>query len=240
MAKNSYGTSLALFMNTGKTAVRSKSGLTTDLAWYINGDTEYALEGVVFCGGAAVQWLRDGLEIIDDPANVNELAEAVDDNGGIYMVPAFTGLCAPYWDMYARGLLIGITRGTTKNHIARSALESITYQTRDVMDAMENDIGKPTECLRVDGGATKNNFLMQLQADILGYRVERPRITEMAALGASYLAGLGIGFWSSKEELSKQWQIDAVFEPKISADQRDALYDGWKKAVTRSLDWAKR
>jgi glycerol kinase len=239
MAKNSYGTALALFMNIGERPIYSKNGLTTDLAWQVKGVTEYALEGVVFCGGAAVQWLRDGLGIIDDPAEVSELARAVSDNGGVYMVPAFTGLSAPYWDMYARGLIIGITRGTTRHHIARSALESIAYQTRDVMDAMQSDIGRPPECLRVDGGASKNDFLMQFQSDVLGCPVERPRITEMAALGAAYLAGLGVGFWSSKEELSKQWQVDKVFTPKINLDQRESLYDGWKKAVARSLNWGK-
>jgi glycerol kinase len=238
MAKNSYGTALALFMNIGDRPIYSKNGLTTNLAWQVKGVTEYALEGVVFCGGAAVQWLRDGLKIIDDPAKVNELSSTVDDNGGVYMVPAFTGMSAPYWDMYARGLIIGITRGTTQGHIARSALESIAYQTRDVMDAMEADRGRPPECLRVDGGATKNDFLMQFQADILGYPVERPRITEMASLGAAYLAGLGVGFWDSKEEVAAQWQLEAVFEPKISVDQRDSLYDWWKKAVARSLRWA--
>ena len=239
MAKNSYGTALALFMNTGEHPIFSKNGLTTDLAWHINGVTEYALEGVVFCGGAAIQWLRDGLAIISESSDVNELAGAVADNGGVYLVPAFTGLCAPYWDMYARGLIIGITRGTTRQHIARSALESIAYQTRDVMEAMEADRGSPPLCLRVDGGATKNDFLMQFQADMLGCPVERPRITEMASVGAAYLAGLGVGFWSSKEEVAQHWQLDRVFEPSISVDQREGLYAGWKKAVGRSLHWAK-
>jgi len=239
MAKNSYGTALALFMNTGEQPILSSSGLTTDLAWHVSGVTEYALEGVVFCGGAAVQWLRDGLAIISESADVSELASAVEDNGGVYMVPAFTGLCAPYWDMYARGLIIGITRGTTRQHIARSALESIAYQTRDVMEAMQADRGSLPLCLRVDGGATKNDWLMQFQADVLGCPVERPKVTEMASAGAAHLAGLGIGFWGSKDEVAEHWKLDRVFTPAISVDERESLYAGWKKAVSRSLNWVK-
>ncbi len=237
MAKNSYGTALALFMNTGSEAVVSKSGLTTNLGWRIGNETEYALEGVVFNGGSAIQWLRDGLRIISDSAEVSTLAAQVKDTGGVYMVPAFTGLCAPYWDMYARGIIVGITRGTSREHLARATLESLAYRTRDVMDAMAADRGEPAPPLRVDGGATKSDFLMQFQADILGIPVERPSVTEMAARGAAYLAGLGVGFWETKDEVAAQWKIDRVFEPGFSKDRRDALYAGWQKAITRSLAW---
>ena len=240
MVKNTYGTALALFMNIGEKAVLSDNGLTTNLGWNVGGTTEYALEGVVFIGGAAIQWLRDELKIIGSAEECSVLAEKVPDTGGVYMVPAFTGLCAPYWDMYARGLIIGITRGTSQAHIARSALESIAYQTRDVMDSMVRDFGKEATSLRVDGGGTKSDFLMQFQADILGIPVERPRVTEMAARGAAYLAGLGVGFWKSKDEIAKQWKLDKVFEPNLGKDRRDSLYAGWQKAVTRSLDWAPR
>lgn len=238
MAKNTYGTALALMLNIGPKFVPSKHGLTTDLAWHIGGKTEYALEGVVFIGGAALQWLRDGLGIIHDAAEASELAAQVPDTGGVYLVPAFTGLCAPYWDMYARGLVIGITRGTNRQHLARAAMESIAYQTRDVLDAMANDCGQKVPSLRVDGGSTRSDFLMQFQADILGMTVERPVVTEMAALGAAYLAGLGVGFWKSKAEIAKHWKIDKVYQPRMGADQREVLYAGWQKAVHRSLDWA--
>jgi glycerol kinase len=238
MAKNSYGTALALFMNTGTEAVVSKNGLTTNLGWRIGDVTEYALEGVVFNGGSAIQWLRDGLRIIEDSAEASVLAAKVEDTGGVYMVPAFTGLCAPYWDMYARGLIVGITRGTSREQIARATMESIAYRTRDVMDAMASDRGEPAPSLRVDGGATKSDFLMQFQADILGIPVERPSVTEMAARGAAYLAGLGVGFWKSKDEVASQWKLDRVFEPTFSKDRRDELYAGWQKAVDRSLRWA--
>lgn len=239
MAKNSYGTALALMMNIGEKPVLSKNGLTTDLGWYINGKAEYALEGVVFIGGAAIQWLRDGIKIIDTASECDKLAEKVSDTGGVYMVPAFTGLCAPYWDMYARGLIIGITQGTSREHIARSTLESLAYQTKDVLEAMESDFRKKAVSLRVDGGVTKSDFLMQFQADILGKPVKRPLVTEMAARGAAYLAGLGVGFWKSREELEHQWKVDRIFEPQMSKDQRESLYDGWKRAVQRSLNWAK-
>ena len=238
MAKNSYGTALALFMNTGPEAVISKNGLTTNLGWRIAGTTEYALEGVVFNGGSAIQWLRDGLHIISDSAEASTLAASTDDTGGVYMVPAFTGLCAPFWDMYARGIIVGITRGTTREQIARATMESIAYRTRDVMDAMASDRGEAAPSLRVDGGATRSDFLMQFQADILGIPVERPSVTEMAARGAAYLAGLGVGFWESKDEVARQWKLDRVFEPAFSVDRRDALYAGWQKAVKRSLQWA--
>ena len=239
MAKNTYGTALALMMNIGEKPVLSKNGLTTDLCWHINGKTEYALEGVVFIGGAAIQWLRDGINIIDSAVECSRMAVKVPDTGGVYVVPAFTGLCAPYWDMYARGLIIGITQGTSREHIARSTLESLAYQTKDVLEAMESDFRKKAISLRVDGGATKSDFLMQFQADILGKPVKRPLVTEMAARGAAYLAGLGVGFWKSREELEYQWKVDRIFEPQMSKDQRESLYDGWKRAVQRSLNWAK-
>lgn len=240
MAKNSYGTALALFMNTGETPIESKAGLTTDLAWQIGERVEYALEGVIFIGGAVIQWLRDGLKIIDDFAACELLAKTVEDTGGVYIVPAFTGLCAPYWDMYARGLVIGLTQGSGRAQIARAALECIAYQTRDIVDAMALDFGARSPSLRVDGGATRSDFLMQFQADILGIPVERPSVTEMAARGAAYLAGLGVGFWADKGEIAGHWKLDRAFEPRIGADRREALYAGWRKAVKRSFDWAER
>jgi glycerol kinase len=239
MVKNTYGTGLALMMNIGEKPILSRSGLTTDLAWNIGGKVTYALEGVIFNGGAVIQWLRDGLRIIESARESDELAEKVKDTGGVYFVPAFTGLCAPYWDMYARGIIIGITRGTTKEHIARSALESIAYQVRDVLEAMKADSGEEIKTLRVDGGASKSNFLMQFQADILGVIVEKPAITEMASLGTAYLAGLGVNFWNSTEELEHHWKLEKVYEPKMKEDLKEELYNGWKKAVQRSLNWAK-
>jgi len=240
MAKNSYGTALAVFMNTGPTPARSRSGLTTDLGWKIGDKVEYALEGVIFIGGAAIEWLKAGLGIIQDAAQATALAEKVPDTGGVYLVPAFTGLCAPYWDMYARGLLIGITRGTGGEPLARAALESIAYQTKDVLVAMEADCGQSPPALRVDGGATKSDFLMQFQADILGLRVERPVITEMASLGAAYLAGLGVGFWESQEELERKWKLEKAYEPRMKQGERDQLYGDWKRAVERTFQWAKK
>jgi glycerol kinase len=239
MAKNTYGTALALMMNIGEKPVPSEHGLTTDLAWKIKDKVEYALEGVIFIGGAAIQWLRDGLKIISSSEECSELAEKVLDTGGVYLVPAFTGICAPYWDMYARGTIVGITRGTTREHIARSAMESIAYQTRDVLEAMEADSGEKAHSLRVDGGATRSDFLMQFQADILGIEVERPVITEMAALGACYLAGLGVGFWKSRDEITRQWKIEKVFHPNMDEQRREELYSDWKRAVERSFKWAK-
>jgi len=240
MVKNSYGTALALMMNIGEEPVLSDYGLTTDLLWHVDGTTEYGLEGVVFIGGAALQWLRDGLEIVKDAEECTRLAGQVPDTGGVYMVPAFTGLCAPYWDAYARGIIVGVTRGTGKKHIARSALESMAYQTRDVVDAMVSDSGVIPDTLRVDGGATKSDFLMQFQADLLGIPVERPSVSEMAARGAAYLAGLATGFWKDKAELGKQWKREALFEPKMDSDQRETLYYGWQEAVKRSLQWDNR
>lgn len=239
MVKNTYGTALALMMNIGNKPTLSNHGLITDLAWNIGNKVEYAFEGIIFIGGAAIQWLRDGLKVIKDAQECSTLAERVSDTGGVYLVPAFTGLSAPYWDTYARGLIIGITRGTSVEHIARSTLESIAYQTRDVLKAMEADSGERAHSLRVDGGATKSDFLMQFQADILGILVERPSITEMSALGACYLAGLGVGFWESTDELEKQWKIERTYEPRMSEDKRQTLYYGWKRAVERSLNWEK-
>ena len=238
MTKNSYGTAMALMMNIGETPSLSKNGLTTDLAWKIGDKVEYSLEGVIFIGGGAIEWLKSGLHIISDASECSTLAEKVPDTGGVYLVPAFTGLSAPYWDMYARGLIVGITRGTGREHIARSALESIAYQVKDVVIAMEADSGKSATSLRVDGGATKSDFLMQFQADILGVTVEKPVITEMASLGACYLAGLGVGFWDSREELEEKWKIEKVYEPKMKEAQREELYTNWKRAVERSFKWA--
>lgn len=238
MVKNTYGTALAMMMNVGNEVKMSKTGLTSDIAWMVGDKPEYALEGLVFMGGATIQWLRDGLKIIKNSAEVSELASRVSDTGGVYLVPAFTGLCAPYWDMYARGTMVGMTRGTTDEHIARSALEAIAYQTRDVLECMTKDSGQQLKSLRVDGGVTASDFLMQFQADILGIPIEKPVVTEMTALGAAYLAGLGVGFWKSKDEISKQWRLERVFEPNMSKDQKESLYTGWKRAVERSLAWA--
>ncbi len=240
MAKNTYGTSMALFMNIGDKPLKSNYGLTTDLGWVISGKVQYAFEGVVFVGGAVVQWLRDGLGIIKESRECDLLAEKVEDTGNVYLVPAFTGMCAPYWDPYARGMLIGVTRGTTKEHICRAALESMGYQTRDVIEAMVADTGKELPSLRVDGGATRSEFLLQFQADILGIPVELPEITSMAALGAAYLAGLGIGFWKDTSELKQHWKIAKTYYPRMTKEKRDELYAGWKKAVERSLNWAEK
>jgi glycerol kinase len=239
MTKNSYGTAMALMMNIGETPSLSKYGLTTDLAWKIGNKVEYSMEGVIFIGGGAIEWLKSGLHIIKDASECSVLAAKVPDTGGVYLVPAFTGLSAPYWDMYARGVIVGITRGTEREHIARAALESIAYQVKDVVIAMEADSGRTATSLRVDGGATKSDFLMQFQADILGVRVEKPVVTEMASLGACYLAGLGVGFWESKDELEKKWKIDRVYEPKMGKTDREELYADWKRAVERSFKWAK-
>jgi len=238
MAKNTYGTGCFMLMNTGETPVESKSGLLTTIAWGIEGKVTYALEGSVFIAGAAIQWLRDGLKIIDAAPDSEFFANKVTDNGGVYVVPAFAGLGAPYWDMYARGAIFGLTRGAEKGHIVRATLESLAYQTRDVLDAMEKDSGVPLASLRVDGGASANNLLMQFQSDILKTKVERPVIIETTALGAAYLAGLATGFWS-KEDITKGWQIDKTFKPKMKAAERKKLYSGWKKAVKRSMDWEK-
>jgi len=238
MAKNSYGTALATMMNIGDEPTRSEHGLLTDLAWVIDGTVDYAYEGVNFTGGAAITWLRDGIGIIEDAEEASRLATNVEDTGGVYLVPAFTGLAAPYWDQYARGAMVGITRGTSDEHVARAALESMAYQTRDVLDAMAEDSGQQIKALRADGGATESNFLMQFQADILDVPVEKPAVTEMAALGAAYLAGLGVGFWNSQDELAENWEIEQVYEPQMDDTRREKLYTGWQKAIERSKDWA--
>lgn len=238
MAKNTYGTGCFMLMNTGKKPVASQSGLVTTVAWDLNGEVNYALEGSVFIAGAAIQWLRDGLKIIDESPDSEYFSLKVPDTDGVYVVPAFTGLGAPYWDMYARGAIFGLTRGTSKAHLIRATLESLAYQTKDVLDAMGKDAGTPLKGLRVDGGASANNLLMQFQADMLGVPVERPKIIETTALGAAYLAGLACGFWS-KSELAEKWQLDAKFNAQMPEEQRNKLYRGWQKAVKRTMEWEK-
>ncbi len=238
MVKNTYGTGCFMLMNTGEIPVKSSSGLLTTIAWGLDGKVEYALEGAVFIAGAAIQWLRDGLKIIDESKDSEFFAMKIEDTEGVYMVPAFVGLGAPYWDMYARGAIFGLTRGTSKAHLIRATLESLAYQTKDILEAMETDSGVPLKALRVDGGASENNLLMQFQADILNIDVERPGITETTALGAAYLAGLAVGFWQ-KEEISKNWQLSQSFTPNMDTIKRDKLYKGWKKAVERTLGWSK-
>lgn len=233
MMKNTYGTGCFLLMNTGEEADESKTGLLTTIAWRTNNKTEYALEGSVFIAGAAVQWLRDGLNIIASAPETESLATSVEDNHGVYFVPAFVGLGAPYWDQDARGAIVGLTRGATRAHIARAALEAMAYQTRDVVECMQKDSGIKTRELRVDGGATRNDFLLQFQADILGIPVVRPMITETTALGAAYLAGLAVGFWKNEKEIAKQWQVEKRFEPKMKKSERERLYAGWQEAVSR-------
>lgn len=239
MVKNTYGTGCFLLKNTGSQALVSKSNLLTTTGWQIDGKRNYCLEGSVFIAGAAVQWIRDEMKFIDEASEVETLANQVNDNGGVYMVPAFAGLGAPHWDQYARGLIIGITRGTTQAHMARAALESIAFQVSDVVRAMKADSGLGLTALRVDGGACKNNFLMQFQADILDCVVERPTCLELTALGAAYLAGLAVGFWQSTDELEQVWKVDRIFEPKMTVAARDHLLEHWHKAVTRSQGWAK-
>ncbi len=236
MAKNTYGTGCFMLMNTGDKCIRSQHGLLTTIAWGLDGKVSYALEGSVFNAGAAIQWLRDGLGIIQSSKETEEIARSVPDTGGVYLVPAFTGMGAPYWDMYARGTIQGLTRGTTRAHIVRATLESMAYQTKDVLDIMTQESGITLKALRVDGGASANNFLMQFQADMLQTDVERPTIIETTALGAAYLAGLAIGLWT-KKEISDQWLIDADFHPTISQEQVNIYHVGWKKAVDRSLRW---
>ena len=232
-AKNTYGTGCFMLMNTGERAVRSKHNLLTTIAWGVGGKVEYALEGSVFIGGAVVQWLRDGLRIIDSAAESEEYATRVSDTGGVYVVPAFVGLGAPYCDAYASGAILGITRGTGREHLVRAALEAICYQTRDVIEAMTADSGIVLTELRVDGGAVRNNFLMQFQSDILGVPVRRPQVAETTALGAAYLAGLGVGLWSGRDEIAAKWRQQMEFTPTMSGEDRDRLYQGW---VRRSRD----
>ncbi|MEW8979963.1 MAG: glycerol kinase GlpK [Symbiobacterium sp.] len=237
-AKSTYGTGCFLLMNTGERAVPSHSGLLTTIAWGIGGRVEYALEGSIFIGGAAVQWLRDEMRFFDRSADSEALALSVPDTGGVYVVPAFVGLGAPYWDMYARGIIVGLTRGTGRAHITRATLESIAYQVRDVVGAMEADSGIRLNRLKVDGGAVANNFLMQFESDILGVPVERPQIAETTALGAAYLAGLATGFWRSQAELADKWALDRAFTPAMPEEERERRYAGWRRAVDRARSWA--
>ncbi|MGY0157629.1 glycerol kinase GlpK [Edwardsiella tarda] len=237
MAKNTYGTGCFLLMNTGKEAVPSQHGLLTTIACGPRGEVNYALEGAVFIGGASIQWLRDELKLINDAADSEYFATKVKDSNGVYVVPAFTGLGAPYWDPYARGAIFGLTRGVNNNHIIRATLESIAYQTRDVLDAMQADANTRLQSLRVDGGAVANNFLMQFQSDILGTRVERPEVLEVTALGAAYLAGLAVGYWNDLDELSSKACIEREFRPGIETVERNYRYSGWKKAVARAQAW---
>ncbi len=234
-AKNTYGTGCFALANTGGERAESQSGLISTLAWAAGGETRYALEGSVFSAGATVQWLRDGLGIIQSAAESESLAASVADNGGVYFVPAFAGLGAPHWDMRARGAIVGLTRGAGRAHIARAALESIAYQTRDVLDAMSADAGgAPFPSLRADGGAASNGWLMQFQADMIGVPIERSAVRETTALGAGFLAGLAVGFWRNQDELANLWRADAVFEPRMGADERETLYAGWLRAVARA------
>ena len=239
MLKNTYGTGCFLLMNTGEIPVFSDNNLLTTVAWKVNGKVNFALEGSVFVGGAAVQWLRDGIDFVKDSKEIEQLAKSVDTNGGVYFVPALTGLGAPHWDPYARGGILGITRGTTKGHIARATLEGIAYQVYDIVKAMEEDASFKGKELRVDGGASINNLLMQFQSDIFGFDVVRPKVLETTALGAAYLAGLAVGYWNSIEELQAQWSIDQRFSPKQREEETQDLIHHWQKAVNRVKHWAR-
>ena len=237
-AKNTYGTGCFLLMNTGETPVFSKNGLVTTIAWGIDGTVHYALEGSVFVAGAAIQWLRDELRLIDSASDTEYLAQKVEDSNGCYVVPAFTGLGAPYWDQYARGTIVGLTRGVNKDHI-RATLESLAYQVNDVLEAMKADSGILLSALKVDGGASANNFLMQAQADVSQAPVHRPNCVETTAMGAAYLAGLAVGYWKDKEDVKKNWTIDRIFQPQIAKETRQKMLSGWKKAVRYAHGWAK-
>lgn len=238
-AKNTYGTGCFLLMNTGEKPVFSENGLVTTIAWGLDGKVNYALEGSIFVAGAAIQWLRDELHLIDSAADSEYIAQKVEDTNGCYVVPAFTGLGAPYWDQYARGAIVGLTRGVNKYHIIRATLESLAYQVNDVLKAMEADSGISLSALKVDGGASANDFLMQTQADIIQAPVNRPQCVETTAMGAAYLAGLAVGYWKDKEDVIQNWAIDRTFNPMISEEKRDEKVKGWNKAVKRSFDWAK-
>jgi len=240
MAKNTYGTGCFILMNTGEKIVPSKNGLLTTIAWGVNGKVEYALEGSIFIGGAVVQWLRDEIGLIKSSAEIEKYARKVKDTNGVYLVPAFAGLGAPYWDMYARGIIVGLTRGVKKEHILRSAEESIAYQSRDVLEVIQKDSGINLKKLKVDGGAVRDNFLMQFQSDILGVPVVRPQIAETTALGAAYLSGLAVGYWKDKEEIAQKWKVDKEFSPNMDEKTKETLYKGWKKAVSRSLNWEEK
>ncbi|MBQ4650324.1 MAG: glycerol kinase GlpK [Firmicutes bacterium] len=237
--KNTYGTGAFLLINTGEKPVFSNNGLVTTIAWGLDGKVNYALEGSVFVCGAAVQWLRDELDIIENSPQSEKLAQEVSDNGGVYVVPAFVGLGAPYWDPYARGAVLGITRGSNKYHLVRATLESMAYQTKDLIDAMVEDLGECLVSLKVDGGASANNFLMQFQSDILGCEVKRPVCIETTSLGAAYLAGLATGYWSSKEDVIENWQVERTFMPDMDEEKKGELLAGWKKAVKCAMGWAK-
>ncbi|WP_243291930.1 glycerol kinase GlpK [Bacillus sp. FJAT-47783] len=235
MAKNTYGTGCFMLMNTGEKAIKSEHGLLTTIAWGIDGKVEYALEGSIFVAGSAVQWLRDGLRMFKDAKDSEDYASRVESTDGVYVVPAFVGLGTPYWDSDVRGAVFGLTRGTQKEHFIRATLESLAYQTKDVLRAMEKDSGITLKTLRVDGGAVKNNFLMEFQSNILGVPVERPSVNETTALGAAYLAGLAVGYWKNRDEIKKQWNVDKQFESTMAEEKRKELYDGWKKAVRAAM-----
>ncbi len=237
-AKNTYGTGCFLMMNTGEKSMRSRNGLVSTIAWGLDGKVEYALEGSVFNGGSVIKWLRDGLGLIKSAPEVNILAESVPDSGGVLLVPAFTGLGAPYWDMYARGTMVGITRGTTAAHLARAVLDSIAYQVTDLIKAMEDDVGFRMKGLRVDGGASVSNILMQTQADMLGVEIDRPQVVETTALGAAYLAGLYVGFWRDLDDIEMNRKVERIFTPQIAEDERARRYSEWQRAVARSRNWA--
>jgi len=239
MAKNTYGTGSFVLLNTGSNPVPSEKGLVTTVAWGLANDVSYAMEGSIFITGAAIQWLRDGLGIIKNAAETEAMAGSVPDTGGVYFVPSFVGLGAPYWDMYARGTILGITQGTTREHLVRAALESIAYQAKAVIEAMTSEAGLSVPMLRVDGGGTANGFLMQFQADILGVPIQVAAVAETTALGAAYLAGLAAGLWKDTAEISQKWRAASVYEPEMSGDRRETLYSGWKHAVERALGWAK-
>jgi glycerol kinase len=236
-AKNTYGTGCFMLMNTGAKPVASENGLITTIGWGLGGKVTYCLEGSVFIAGAVVQWLRDGLKMIATAPDIEKLAASVPDAGGVFLVPAFVGLGAPHWNQGARGTIVGLTRGTTTAHMARAALDSMAYQTREVLEAMQQDSGTPLAVLKVDGGAAVNNLLMQFQSDVLGVDVQRPVVQETTALGAAYLAGLAVGFWKDQEDVRRNWALDRQFKPAMAADRREQLYRRWKKAVARSLDW---
>jgi glycerol kinase len=238
-AKNTYGTGCFLLMNTGEKPIFSKNGLVTTIAWGLDGKVNYALEGSIFVAGAAIQWLRDEMHLIDSAEDSEYMASKVPDTNGCYVVPAFTGLGAPHWDQYARGTIVGITRGVNKYHIIRATLESLAYQTNDVLQAMKADSGIELATLKVDGGASANNFLMQTQSDIINAPVKRPRCVETTAMGAAYLAGLAVGYWADKEEVRKNWSIDRTFHPQIEETERNRKVEGWNKAVKYSFGWAK-
>ena len=240
MAKNTYGTGCFILMNTGGKIVSSKNGLLTTIAWGVNGKVEYALEGSIFIAGAVVQWLRDELRMINSSEEIEKYALKVKDTNGVYLVPAFVGLGAPYWDMYARGTIVGLTRGANKEHILRAAEESIGYQSRDVLEIIQKDSGIGLKKLKVDGGAVRDNFLMQFQSDILGVPVVRPQVIETTALGAAYLSGLAVGYWKDKEEIAQKWKVDKEFSPNMDEKIKEKLYKGWKKAVSRSLNWEEK